>query len=65
MKHSAFVDAQKRVHQDEALGNDYASAHSLVEILDGIVLLYTIAAHSQLGKVRHYICIMSIIRMKP
>ena len=53
MKHSAFVEAQVRVHSDEApiTPQEHATQHSLVEILDGIVILYTIAAHTQLGKV--------------
>ena len=44
---------------DDAEGPQMVSAGSLVEILDGIILLYNLAAHKQLGKVRAHCCVTS------
>lgn len=45
-----LLERQRDMYQDKATNNP-ASAHSLVELLDGIIMLYNIAAHKQLGKV--------------
>lgn len=52
MRNEELVEEQRKMYADEPLGRDMASAYSLVEILDGVVMLYSIAAHRQLAKVR-------------
>ena len=51
VRNNDLVDEQRRMYADEPQGRHMASAHSLVEVLDGIVMLYPVAAHKQLGKV--------------
>ena len=50
----------KMTGTDDSEGQQMVSAGSLVEILDGVVLLYNLAAHKQLGKV----CIYNMIILK-
>ena len=46
------ADLTRRPSADNPEGCHMASAHSLVELLDGVVMLYGLAAHKQLEKVK-------------
>ena len=46
--------AQRCLYLDEPDEQEGVSAHSLIELLDIIVMLYNVAAHRQLAKVLHF-----------
>ena len=46
-----LLEIQKKMLADVPQGPESASCHSLVEILDGAIMLYNISAHKQLAKV--------------